>query len=373
MVQTCVGPMDVSKALTHRPSLMENCYQAQQGPLMPGAQPQLGRSQQICGAQWHHDSAYANNQMFVRQNSRFAPASGGYGYCGQRIMKATAAPAAALKLLHYPLPSAPIGLCKAPMSCRLVPSNCPVGVLSRISPLEKLAQSEPEHCFMIQTPTGSAAFDTMPSTPLEDLASNGQNVLWPPSNAAEAARHAPSGHYVANVYCSSRNDVPSLPLPTMRRYEITPGQQSMHLMDPGLRPLQEYNRHPQVQGPASKYMATQDMSSTDPCRSNESTSASGGSGQIEGSIDHQALPKAELGSPELPSRGSALHAWKACKPCAFVFQEGCANNEECEFCHLCEPGERKRRKKERKNERRDVRQTAAGGLRNQQFTQLGMR
>uniref|UniRef100_A0A7S0FMW7 C3H1-type domain-containing protein n=1 Tax=Pyrodinium bahamense TaxID=73915 RepID=A0A7S0FMW7_9DINO len=65
-----------------------------------------------------------------------------------------------------------------------------------------------------------------------------------------------------------------------------------------------------------------------------------------------------LGSPELPSRGSALHKWGACKPCAFVFQEGCNNDVECQFCHLCEPGERKRRKKERLAMKREVREAA---------------
>lgn len=55
-----------------------------------------------------------------------------------------------------------------------------------------------------------------------------------------------------------------------------------------------------------------------------------------------------IGSQVLPSRGSALHAWGACKPCAFVFQEGCQNGIDCQFCHLCDPGERKRRKKQRR-------------------------
>lgn len=221
---------------------------------------------------------------------------------------------------------------------------------------------------MIQTP------DTMPSTPLEDVGSMGQGVPWPPRSAAEAARHAPSGHHLANVYNSSWNDMPSPPLPTTQLSEMTPCQQSVHLMGPGLRPLQEYNRHPQSQVPATKDMHMQGMSSTGPHRSHESTSASGGSGQIEGSFDHQAMPKAELGSPELPSRGSALHAWKACKPCAFIFQEGCANKEECEFCHLCEPGERKRRKKERKEQKREAREhVAQSGMRTQHFAQLGMR
>jgi hypothetical protein len=61
----------------------------------------------------------------------------------------------------------------------------------------------------------------------------------------------------------------------------------------------------------------------------------------------RAVPDA-LGTPELPSRGSALHRWGACKPCAFVFSEGCANGTECPFCHLCEPGEKRRRRKERR-------------------------
>mmetsp|Transcript_74623 Transcript_74623/g.230643 ORF Transcript_74623/g.230643 Transcript_74623/m.230643 type:complete len:484 (+) Transcript_74623:66-1517(+) len=65
-----------------------------------------------------------------------------------------------------------------------------------------------------------------------------------------------------------------------------------------------------------------------------------------------------LGSPELPSRGSALHAWGACKPCAFVFSEGCQNDLDCQFCHLCEPGERKRRKKERLANKREAREDA---------------
>jgi hypothetical protein len=55
---------------------------------------------------------------------------------------------------------------------------------------------------------------------------------------------------------------------------------------------------------------------------------------------------------DLPSRGSALHKLGTCKPCAFVF-EGCNNGATCEFCHLCEPGERMRRKKEKMAARRE--------------------
>jgi hypothetical protein len=63
--------------------------------------------------------------------------------------------------------------------------------------------------------------------------------------------------------------------------------------------------------------------------------------------------QALVDSPGLPSRGSALHEWGVCKPCAFVFQGGCKNAKDCQFCHLCEPGERKRRKKERLALRRE--------------------
>lgn len=60
------------------------------------------------------------------------------------------------------------------------------------------------------------------------------------------------------------------------------------------------------------------------------------------------LDRRALGTPEMPSRGSALHHWGACKPCAFVFAEGCENGKECQFCHLCEKDEKKRRRRERR-------------------------
>jgi hypothetical protein len=58
---------------------------------------------------------------------------------------------------------------------------------------------------------------------------------------------------------------------------------------------------------------------------------------------------------DLPSQGSSLHKWGACKPCAFVARDGCQNGKDCPFCHLCEPGEKKRRKKERLMIRRETR------------------
>jgi hypothetical protein len=49
------------------------------------------------------------------------------------------------------------------------------------------------------------------------------------------------------------------------------------------------------------------------------------------------------------SAGSARHEIGRCKPCAFQWKDGkgCENGLDCEFCHLCLPGEIKQRKKEK--------------------------
>lgn len=70
----------------------------------------------------------------------------------------------------------------------------------------------------------------------------------------------------------------------------------------------------------------------------------------------QVFPEPELGSPELPTVGSRGHRLGTCRPCAFLYTKGCANNTECDFCHLCEPGEKKRRSKQRQSDRRDAKQ-----------------
>lgn len=46
-----------------------------------------------------------------------------------------------------------------------------------------------------------------------------------------------------------------------------------------------------------------------------------------------------------PTMGSLGHYLQSCKPCAFVNTKGCKDGSNCRFCHLCEPGEKKRRKK----------------------------
>jgi len=57
----------------------------------------------------------------------------------------------------------------------------------------------------------------------------------------------------------------------------------------------------------------------------------------------------QLGSNDLPSIGSLGHYLRRCKPCAFVTRAGCSNATQCNFCHLCGPGEKKRRRKEKRS------------------------
>jgi len=60
----------------------------------------------------------------------------------------------------------------------------------------------------------------------------------------------------------------------------------------------------------------------------------------------------------LPSRGSALHSVGTCRPCAFVHQEGCRSGANCEFCHLCDAGARRRLRRERLRRARAARAAA---------------
>lgn len=58
-----------------------------------------------------------------------------------------------------------------------------------------------------------------------------------------------------------------------------------------------------------------------------------------------ALPEALLA----PEAKMQAHLRGECKPCAYYWdkEDGCRRGEACEFCHLCDEGERKRRKKEK--------------------------
>lgn len=51
-----------------------------------------------------------------------------------------------------------------------------------------------------------------------------------------------------------------------------------------------------------------------------------------------------MGTPQLPTVGSLGHWIGTCKPCAFAFK-GCQSGVGCQFCHLCLPGEKRRRRK----------------------------
>mmetsp|Transcript_59882 Transcript_59882/g.106494 ORF Transcript_59882/g.106494 Transcript_59882/m.106494 type:complete len:441 (-) Transcript_59882:125-1447(-) len=56
--------------------------------------------------------------------------------------------------------------------------------------------------------------------------------------------------------------------------------------------------------------------------------------------------------PEINSKGSELHARGECRPCAFFWKnEGCENRQDCVFCHLCPPGEKKKRKQKKERQR----------------------
>jgi len=58
------------------------------------------------------------------------------------------------------------------------------------------------------------------------------------------------------------------------------------------------------------------------------------------------------------SVGSEKHFLGTCKPCAFLWKDenGCGNGASCTFCHMCPPGEKKRRKKDKLVMRKAVRQ-----------------
>jgi len=66
----------------------------------------------------------------------------------------------------------------------------------------------------------------------------------------------------------------------------------------------------------------------------------------------EVLAPPELGGPLAPSIGSLLHHKGECKPCTFFHTRGCQNKEACEFCHLCCPGEKKKRLRAEKSIKR---------------------
>jgi len=73
----------------------------------------------------------------------------------------------------------------------------------------------------------------------------------------------------------------------------------------------------------------------------------------QGVEEQTPKPGALAARRKLPSLGSERHRTRKCKPCAFIYTErGCSNGFNCIFCHLCEPGEKKKRQKDKLERRR---------------------
>jgi len=62
-----------------------------------------------------------------------------------------------------------------------------------------------------------------------------------------------------------------------------------------------------------------------------------------------AVPGPQLGTAALPTVGSEGHYSAGCRPCAFLYKKGCSNGIHCAYCHLCTPGEKKRRMREKRS------------------------
>jgi len=70
----------------------------------------------------------------------------------------------------------------------------------------------------------------------------------------------------------------------------------------------------------------------------------------------EAVPAPE----SFPTIGSMGHFEGTCKPCAFFHTKGCQQGPNCEFCHLCDASERKKRRKEKIALLREARAAANG-------------
>jgi len=83
---------------------------------------------------------------------------------------------------------------------------------------------------------------------------------------------------------------------------------------------------------------------------------------LESILGSPELQKPIPGSQELPSIGSWEHHMGTCKPCAYFGERGCENGAQCVYCHLCLPGELKRRQKARRSAQRRMRYMNANEL-----------
>merc|ERR1711972_636886 len=67
-----------------------------------------------------------------------------------------------------------------------------------------------------------------------------------------------------------------------------------------------------------------------------------------------ALSDADVRSVPSPSIGSQSHGLGNCRPCSFFHTRCCENGDLCAFCHVCAPGERKKRLREHRISRREA-------------------
>ena len=51
--------------------------------------------------------------------------------------------------------------------------------------------------------------------------------------------------------------------------------------------------------------------------------------------------------PEMATLGSIEHP-DNCRPCSFFHKQGCDKDDQCMFCHFCQPDEKRRRQKEKR-------------------------
>lgn len=105
-------------------------------------------------------------------------------------------------------------------------------------------------------------------------------------------------------------------------------------------PLEEAQRAQMLEvQQAAAVAAAQAVSATH----EEQVAAANAFASASGLVLQESTPAAS--GRELPSAGSTGHGMGQCRPCAFWTTKGCSSGQDCQFCHLCAPGEKKRRQK----------------------------
>eukprot|EP00931_Biecheleriopsis_adriatica_P056735 TRINITY_DN3363_c0_g1_i1.p1 TRINITY_DN3363_c0_g1~~TRINITY_DN3363_c0_g1_i1.p1 ORF type:complete len:208 (+),score=35.93 TRINITY_DN3363_c0_g1_i1:105-728(+) len=167
---------------------------------------------------------------------------------------------------------------------------------------------------------------------------------------------------------TSTHDKPQRSLPTLLQSSASapPG---LEMFGPGASPSLESCRSPKSQGvshSSEAYLVPSECSTVDTAEakgisSAEETYRPGRLLQQSATISsppeavderhclslEEVLPDDATGTPECPSIGSAGHGLGLCKPCDFMYRNGCRAGFKCQFCHLCPPGETRRRKKQK--------------------------